>query len=87
MPQKHQGSNPQEMLEARLRWALETTLTHFLHRPDRNAVEDWAAATAQEITGEDLSMYIRHEGSAAGLEGALAAVADRKNGQVKTATT
>ncbi len=85
MPSKHQGANPQEMLEARLRWALESTLVHFLKRPDRNSIEDWAAATAQEITGEDLASYIRAEASTA-VEGAAGHTAAGKNGKVTLPT-
>ena len=59
MPGKNQGTTVQAMLEARLRWALESTLSHFLHRPNRNTIEDWAADTARDLCGEDLSTYIR----------------------------
>lgn len=62
MPPKNQGTTVQAMFEARLRWALESSLTHFLHRPNRNTIEDWAAAVARDICGDDLTVYIRpHE--------------------------
>jgi len=50
---KKQGDNTfEDTLEARLRWALESTISHYLGRPDRNAIEDWAATTAMEMGGE-----------------------------------
>lgn len=42
----------EDMLAARLRWALESTIIHFLGRPDRNTIEDWSEALAVDMAGE-----------------------------------
>jgi len=42
----------EEMLTARLKWALESTIVHFLGKPDRNSIEDWAELLAFDMAGE-----------------------------------
>jgi len=41
--------NFQQTLSHRLTWAMNSTLTHFLRRPDHNAIEDWADTVALEV--------------------------------------
>jgi len=61
MPKRSTSGTPenfQQTLSHRLRWALDSTLQHFLRRPDHNAIEDWADSTALEVD-EDLDAFTR----------------------------
>jgi hypothetical protein len=50
--------NFQQTLSHRLRWAMDSTLVHFLRRPDHNAIEDWADNLAIEVD-EEIDHYTR----------------------------
>lgn len=58
MPRVKGETTYEAMLEARLRWALESTISHFLGKPDRNAIEDWAQLLAVEM-GSERAMWQR----------------------------
>jgi len=52
MAKSNSANNFEDMLSVRLKWALESTIVHFLGRPDRNAIEDWAEGLALDMAGE-----------------------------------
>ena len=58
MAKPRNADNLNDMLRDRLNWALSSSLDHFLHRPDRNTIEDWALDTAADICN-DIPSYVR----------------------------
>jgi len=61
MPKRSPSGTPesfQQTLSHRLRWAVTSTLIHFLRRPDQNAIEDWADASAMDVD-EQIDMFTR----------------------------
>lgn len=50
--------NFEETLSHRLQWAMNSTLKHFLRKPDHNMIEDWADTTAMEVD-ENIDDYTR----------------------------
>ncbi|HIB69210.1 MAG TPA: hypothetical protein EYO33_30035 [Phycisphaerales bacterium] len=73
------------MLAARLRWALESTIIHFLGKPDRNAIEDWSEALSIDMGGER-AMWQR-SGQPALTQPDQTVGEARKNGKVTATTT
>ena len=58
MPKGRNADNLKDMMKDRLNWALTSSLDHFLHRPDRNSIEDWANDTAEDIC-TDIPKWVR----------------------------
>jgi hypothetical protein len=67
------------MLEARLRWALESSIIHFRGRPDRNTIEDWAYELSNDMA---LERHLWERPAGKGLWGPVGPVEAPENGKV-----